>query len=149
METRMEEHYTIRNDFGFDNLIQVVAQGNSGGITIMWKNGNIIVDQIGSTDQEVHAMIKVPNNPKPWLISIIYASSLLEERLILWENLKTVAHNFKGPWLVTGDFNEVTRASEKFGGLPVNNRRITEFLNCLGHCGLIDLGFKFTWTNKR
>lgn len=79
----MEEHYTIRNDFGFDNLIQVTAQGNSGGITIMWKNEDIIVDQIGSTYQEVHAMIKVPNKPNPWLISTIYASNLLEERLIL------------------------------------------------------------------
>lgn len=62
--------------------------------------------------------------------------------MVLWSNLKTVATSFKGPWLVTGDFNEVTKANEKFGGLPINYSRISKFLNCLDFCGLIDLGYK-------
>lgn len=59
----------------------------------MWKSDKVNVDQIGSTDQEIHAMIKVHNEPKVWLLTIIYASNLLNEKLILWNNLKIVAKN--------------------------------------------------------
>lgn len=97
-------------------------------------------------------MVKVNNSNSSWLCSIVYASSLLEERIILWKSLKIVADNYKGPWLVVGNFNEVAHASEKFGGLSVSNSRITYFNNCLDYCQLIDLGFKgpkYTWKNKK
>ncbi|OIS97442.1 hypothetical protein A4A49_62516, partial [Nicotiana attenuata] len=151
LETKMEDHHVLVQDFGYSSLIQMPANGNSGGIVLMWNNEDTMVDQIGGTDQEIHAMVKVRNSTKNWLCSIIYASNLLEERSILWHNLKIVTSNYKGPWLVAGDFNEVTRASEKLGGLPINYNRVSKFLDCMNLCGLVDLGFKgprFTWTNK-
>ena len=48
------------------------------------------------------------------------------------------------PWIVFGDFNEITKSDEKIGWL--------EFRDCLNRCELYDLGFsgqKFTWCNGR
>lgn len=60
--------------------------------------------------------------------------------------------NINLPWLIGGDFNEVTNSTEKVGGLPINNRRSDNFLACLNHCQLIDLGYTggtYTWSNNR
>jgi len=97
LEIRLSDHHVIMEDFGFSGLAQVAAKGNSGGITLMWNSDEVNVDQIGGTNQEIHAMVKVKILPKTWLCSIIYDSSLLEERITLWNNLKTVASNYKGP----------------------------------------------------
>ncbi|OIT30136.1 hypothetical protein A4A49_57266, partial [Nicotiana attenuata] len=59
LETKMEDHHILVHDFGYSSLIQMPANGNSGGIVLMWNNGDTIVDQIGGTDQEIHAMVKV------------------------------------------------------------------------------------------
>ncbi|XP_075084702.1 uncharacterized protein LOC142167957 [Nicotiana tabacum] len=142
LETRLADHHNIMEDFEFSGIAQVPTQGNSGGMTLVWNIDEVNVDQIGGANQEIHAMVKVNNFPKVWLCSVIYASSLLEERLIIWNNLKTVANNLKRPWLVLGDFNEVTRASEKFEGLHVSINRISKFIDYLDHCKLVDLGFK-------
>lgn len=56
------------------------------------------------------------------------------------------------PWLVIGDFNEITNPTEKFGGRPPSRAKMELFLNFLNNANLIDLGFtcpKFTWTNCR
>ena len=37
------------------------------------------------------------------------------------------------PWIVFGDFNEITKSDEKIGWL--------EFRDCLNRCELYDLGF--------
>lgn len=49
-----------------------------------------------------------------------------------------------------GDFNDISKPSEKFGGRPPNQGKINNFNNFLNTCGLLDLGFmgtRFTWTN--
>ncbi|OIT27325.1 hypothetical protein A4A49_64404, partial [Nicotiana attenuata] len=59
LETRLSDHHVIMEDFGFSGLAQVAAQGNSGGMALMWNSDEVNVDQIGGTDQEIHAMVKV------------------------------------------------------------------------------------------
>lgn len=76
LETKLEDHHNLVQDFGYSSLIQMPDNGNSGGIVLIWNNGDIIVDQIGGTDQEIRAMVKVRNSIKNWLCSIIYASNL-------------------------------------------------------------------------
>ncbi|XP_019251154.1 PREDICTED: uncharacterized protein LOC109230077 [Nicotiana attenuata] len=51
-----------------------------------------------------------------------------------------------------GDFNEVLKARDKFGGNPIKPNRSNLFWNCVNSCQLVDLGFKgskYTWSNKR
>lgn len=110
------------------------------------------MDPITVIDQEIHANIQVSRTSKPWLLSLVYAITLLVNRKILWNNLEIVVKNNTRPWLLCGDFNEVIVASEKFGGRPINSKRSATFLKCLDTTNMIDVAFmgpRFTWTNKR
>lgn len=60
--------------------------------------------------------------------------------------------NYKGPWILGGDFNETLHAEDKFCGLLINNSRANKLLDCINYCHLIDLGYKgscYTWTNVK
>ena len=60
-------------------------------------------------------------------------------------NLKTQS---QAPWLCAGDFNEVTKQSEKLGGRTRPHNQMQAFRDILEECGIMDLGFvgsKFTW----
>lgn len=51
-----------------------------------------------------------------------------------------------------GDFNNILMEMDKFGGLPANQSRISDFRTCLDDCHLLNLGFegpKHTWRNHR
>lgn len=70
----------------------------------------------------------------------------------MWNNLKTLSEKHSLPWAVMGDFNDVTKAEEKFGGNGICSRRVMEYNNRMDFCRRIDLGFsgpKYTWTNYR
>ncbi|XP_075524522.1 uncharacterized protein LOC142556916 [Primulina tabacum] len=56
------------------------------------------------------------------------------------------------PWLVGGDFNEISSDSEKFGGNRRPAAQTRAFRDTLSDCGLQDLhgsGDLFTWVNRR
>ena len=56
------------------------------------------------------------------------------------------------PWVVYGDFNEITHANEKFGWLDRDATQTWDFRECLSKCGLVNLGFvgqRYTWCNGR
>ena len=60
-------------------------------------------------------------------------------------NLKTRS---QAPWLCAGDFNKVTKQSEKLGGRTRPHNQMQAFRDILEECGFMDLGFmgsKFTW----
>lgn len=54
------------------------------------------------------------------------------------------------PWCIIGDFNGITKVSEKLSGILYDMRKSFKFLGVIEACGLTDLGFygpKFTWSN--
>ena len=56
------------------------------------------------------------------------------------------------PWVVCGDFNEITHANEKLGWLDRDATQMWDFREGLSKCGLVDLGFvrqRYTWCNGR
>ena len=64
-----------------------------------------------------------------------------------WNFLK---NQYTMPWIVFGDFNEITESDEKIGWLDRDAKQMAEFRDCLNRCELFDLGFigqKFTWCN--
>ncbi|GAU31324.1 hypothetical protein TSUD_315340 [Trifolium subterraneum] len=53
-----------------------------------------------------------------------------------------------GPWMLAGDFNDITCAADKRGGAQVSSRRCKNFKDRINACHLLDLGFidpKYTW----
>ena len=52
------------------------------------------------------------------------------------------------PWLVIGDFNELTGTSEKEGGSSRPWQQMMKFVETIDHCRVKDIGFigpRFTW----
>ena len=153
-ETRVGGDRAVRIIEGlpFDGFITTNTIGYAGGLWVLWKKEDAEVILLDSTEQEIHATVKVCSSNLTWLISTIYASPRLVERKMLWSNLSEVANLHTLPWLLLGDFNEVLCGEEKFRGRQVNLNRALEFKDCIDACNVIDLGFagpKFTWTNKR
>nr|XP_016508810.1 PREDICTED: uncharacterized protein LOC107826363 [Nicotiana tabacum]XP_018623454.1 uncharacterized protein LOC108943633 [Nicotiana tomentosiformis] len=58
METRIEDHTSLLNEFNFTDRIQVFAQGYSSGIVMLWRAHDLIVDPIAITAQELHASVQ-------------------------------------------------------------------------------------------
>lgn len=117
LETHLTDHLAIRDEFDFTNMAQVPVEGHSGGIIALWLNDLLTVDEIAMTHQEIQCMVQVLPLPHKWLFTAIYASNVHSDRCILWQNLKCFYdYSYKGPWLVSGDFNEILHATEKFGG---------------------------------
>ena len=134
----------------FDGYFYTETIRYAGDLWLLWKKDEVDVIVLSSTEQEIHATIKVCNSDSTWIISTVYASPRIMERKILWSNLSEMAKLHNLPWLLLGDFNETLYGIDKLGGRQVNLNRAIEFKDCLDSCNLIDLGFsrpKFTWSN--
>lgn len=70
----------------------------------------------------------------------------------MWENLENIHKNYKGPWMVGENFNDIMESNEKFGGRPLNYNREKYLWSEISTCNLTDIGYKgckFTWSNHR
>ncbi|XP_075083424.1 uncharacterized protein LOC142167164 [Nicotiana tabacum] len=148
----MADHKKLTEDLQYDIHIQFPAMRHSGGIIIMWKENILQVDEVLITSQGIHAMVKVLPSNLSWLFSAIYASNYLEDRKTIWKNLINISNSINDSWFVGGDFNEVLKAKDKFGGNYINTNISNLFWNCINQCRIVDLGYKgskYTWSNKR
>lgn len=86
------------------------------------------------------------------LISFVYASNTIELGVLLWLELcDWYTRVNQAPWIIAGDFNVVLDMKERFGGLPVREYEIEDFIRCINDCHLDELkhsGNFFTWNNK-
>lgn len=95
LETKMQDHQPLLDDLNFNNMIQVPTVGNSEGIILLWEDSQLDMDEITTTNQEIHVMVKVSTTNCSWLLSCIYAHVHLNQCLILWENLRKTKNNLK------------------------------------------------------
>ncbi|KAM3266562.1 hypothetical protein P3L10_003556 [Capsicum annuum] len=58
LETKMQDYQALLDEFPFTRMIDVPAIGKSGGLAILWDDALLELDQICTTDQEIHVMIK-------------------------------------------------------------------------------------------
>ncbi|XP_040935318.1 uncharacterized protein [Gossypium hirsutum] len=69
-----------------------------------------------------------------------------------WDLLRQLSHDQTTPWVMSGDFNEITNSFEKKGGRHRSERKMNEFRTTLEDCSVNDLGFIrrwFTWERER
>ena len=69
-----------------------------------------------------------------------------------WSVLRHLSSQFNLPWVCIGDFNEITKLSEKLGRALRPEYQMQNFSDCLDVCGLKDLGYSglpYTWCNRR
>ena len=56
----------------YDGLITTDTIGYAGGLWILWKSKEVEILPLSSTEQEIHATIKVRSSNFTWLMSAIY-----------------------------------------------------------------------------
>lgn len=81
-----------------------------------------------------------------------YGEPKHEERIHSWMLLKRLAGASLGAWCVGGDFNEILKDGEKFGGPPRAPFLINNFREALSSCDLTKIpgqGEAPTWCNGR
>ncbi|XP_028109540.1 uncharacterized protein LOC114308198 [Camellia sinensis] len=100
------------NKLGFTASSHVDPVGRSGGIWILWDPFRATIKALEVNAQFIHAKIQRDNH-SDWILSSIYVSPNPRVRDNLWENLEAAADNINHPWLMAGDFNDITSQGEK------------------------------------
>ncbi|KAK3230979.1 hypothetical protein Dsin_002860 [Dipteronia sinensis] len=137
----------IRN-IGFSNSFVVDAAGFSGGIWLLWNNSQVKLQIIASSRQCITALVE--ENSFVWVLTVVYANPCVTTRRLLWKYLDSIRKCFALPWLIAGDFNEITNTSEKIGGRPgFSNSGFAEWIDSNHLVDLVFTGPKFTWKTKR
>lgn len=134
----------------FELFVKVDAMGFSGGIWVFGNPQAISVKPISSAFHELFFKIQV--NSFIFILTAIYVGLVFIIWKQLWNKLEYIYEFINLPWLLLGDFTEISIPQEKFGGRPPSKTKMETFNNFLNRANLIDLGFigpKFTWTNCR
>lgn len=77
-------------------------------------------------------MIQVFPSNFSWVLSIIYASTNINKRYLLWDSLKTLSKTHRNPQLVAVDFNKLLNQEKKMVGTTLE-----EFVICVSDLVLI------------
>ncbi|KAK3221245.1 hypothetical protein Dsin_008270 [Dipteronia sinensis] len=130
------------------NLYKFEASGFSGGIWLLWNDNKVKLQVVASSGHTI--TIVVVKGSDYWVLTIVYVNPSVVIRRHLWKYLSAIRDCFKGPWVVMGDFNEITCSMEKRGGRGYFSK--TGFVDWISENKLVDLGFisqKFTWITRR
>ncbi|XP_057745065.1 uncharacterized protein LOC130962927 [Arachis stenosperma] len=148
-ETRCsgEKAREVIRELGFQFAVVEDAVGFSGGIWVLWEDANLDIRLRESHHQYIHLSV----DRAEWgscLLTAIYASPQERHRATLWKKLQVIADSISIPWLLLGDFNDISDIEEKKGGGRDNPSACRRFRSCISRCKLIDLGWigaKYTW----
>jgi hypothetical protein len=61
------------------------------------------------------ATVEIKVGSQSWFMSLFYASFIPSLHYQLWDRLTSIKTMVNGPWMLTGDFNEVLLPSESVG----------------------------------
>ena len=127
------------------------SDGKSGGLAMIWKKGTTIRLK-SCSNSHIDVIVEGKADQDPWRATGFYGQPDSGKRKISWSLLEMLNKQCNMPWVVYGDFNEITHADEKIGWFDRDATQMWEFRECLSRCGLIDLGFvgqRYTWCNGR
>ncbi|XP_061340964.1 uncharacterized protein LOC133287385 [Gastrolobium bilobum] len=153
LEPRVSGDIALKIIRGLEYPSYIISEANgfAGGVWIVWDPNEVSVTLERKQEQFIHCWVEFPGK-EGFFWTAIYASPKEEKRRVLWEDLKLIGRTMNSPWMLSGDFNEISSIAEKKGGKPVDVNRCIMFNNVLNACGVIDLGGggnRFTWKGPK
>lgn len=137
----------IRLKCGFENGIEIGAVGIKGGLFLGWKGNSLASLKSFSS---FHIDIEINDNEcgAVWRLTGFYGNPDSRNKNDSWNLLQQLSNDCNVPWVVLGDFNEITNSFEKKSGRLRSVYQMNDFRMTLEDCNLNDLGFVgrwFTW----
>ncbi|KAI9074589.1 hypothetical protein K1719_043430 [Acacia pycnantha] len=137
---------------GYDGFSFVPRVGRSGGLVAVWKSEFIAISELRKERQFLHFHCQIKGYV-PFFLTSVYVVPQASLKQVLWADLKLLSSlSIFDPWVLVGDFNDISLSSEKSGGSSSDDCRIKLFHDRLQDCRLSDIGFcgpKFTWKGPK
>lgn len=136
----------IQTKLGFEGLITVDPQGMSGGLALLWKEGNN-AHLLGYSKNHIDLEVVV-SGMQPWRLTGLYGEPDRSQRRKTWDLLRHLARDLNLSWCVIGDLNNVISQNDKRGGASYPRWLIEDFNEALSDMGLTDMnivGHQYTW----
>ena len=152
METRLDSRKLefLRVRLGMAGCLGVDRHGLGGGLALLWSSA-ITVYIKNFSHHHIDADV-VFEDGLHWRVTGFYGHPERGLRAHSWALLRHLWGIRNLPWLVLGDFNEITDLNEQWGRSDCNLAQMAAFREALSDCCLQDLGFHgaaFTWSNRR
>jgi len=100
---------------GFDHFDFFLPNNHSGGIDVLWNDGNIHTSVLLKKPRALHMLVHDTINAQNSVVSMIYAPAQASHKLQFWERLGEIDTVIDSPWCLLGDFNEIEGPNEKRG----------------------------------
>lgn len=145
---KIDKAKSIKNKLNIKGLyIDNYQHHDNGRIWVAWNNNKLEIKHVRSTSQMIHCGIYANNGDfKLWLTTIY-----LNQRNILWKDIKNIHGKQQGPWYLIGEFNNVTKDYDKIGGVIVIVGECIDLHNMIAQTGLFEMniiGDYYTWSNN-
>ncbi|XP_074266141.1 uncharacterized protein LOC141588607 [Silene latifolia] len=104
-----------------------------------------------NTEQTIHAEVHDKLRSRRFWFTLVYGFNKAQERVGVWNSMRTYHSTLTGPWLACGDFNSVMYVNERIKGAEVTKADIMPMVRVTQDCNLHDLkgnGSFYTWNNK-
>ena len=153
LETMVNEKHikAIIPCMGFEHFDYVLPINHSGGLAVLWNSGIIHASVLIKEQRAIHMLVHDTENAKNSVISGIYAPAQEREKNSFWTNLSNLNNIIDVPWCLLGDFNELSKPSDKIGGTTLHFhlfQRINNFLAMIDAKSIHVNGKIFTWKNE-
>ena len=136
---------------GFDCFDYSLPVNHSGGIWVLWNKKNILANVLLKEERAIHMLVFDVARQQFSIISGVYAPAQSHQKDAFWSHLKNLNQVIDKPWCLIGDFNELEYPTDKVGGPPVGQSRITRLPRFLQFCRAVSLpvqGRTFTWKKR-
>ena len=152
METRLpfRKLELLRVRLGMQGRFGVARQGYGGGLALLW-DSRVTLNIESYSQHHIDAKV-IQEDGLQWRLTGFYGHPEVALRPRSWELLRRLHDGNEEPWMVVGDFNEITSLDEKSGMADRSLPQMAAFRGALSDCSLHDLGYHgpdFTWSNRR
>jgi exonuclease III len=140
----------LKRRLGFDKMEVWESDGRSGGLLMFWQE-ELGVSSVEARANSIDLRIKETSGAG-WRFTGFYGEPSGDRKHLSWDYMRELHAMVDLPWIMVGDFNEISHIHEKEGGAARPLRSMQAFSNALNDCGLDDLGYTgdlFTWRRGR
>ena len=153
METKSDLEWMgkVKEWCKFKHGFIVPSQGKSGGLAMLWRE-EVRLDIQTYSSSHIDAWVHGGDDVGWWHLTGFYGDPDTSKRGESWQKMKRLGGTSDFPWLIIGDFNEITWVEEKEGGSCRPRQQLGNFVEAINWCRLKEVGFvgpRFTWLYQR